>query len=134
MMNIDEMTDQEKSVLLARAVGWEFSRHECGEPRWSWVDENGQQISGSIHDRVVQVSDDRSSLVSPMLYSPQRMALAWRVLNWAVSDPGFGWEVDGWLWNDGLGYDLPNLEPADAQRQWLDKVLELAIEAGLIPD
>ena len=135
-MNIDKLTDQEKSVMLARAMGWEFSRQDCGEGRWSWVDENGEQISGSLHDDVVKVSDDPSSLVAPMLYSPARMALAWRVLNWALFTAP-DWDT-GHIIFDGL-YDKPlrwvaTKLPADAQRAWLDKILSLAIEAGLIPD
>ena len=66
------------------------------------------------------------------LYDPANMALAWRVLNWAIGDPSFGHDVDHWLWNEGIGYDLLNLAHDVAQRAWLDKVLTLAIEAGLV--
>ena len=128
---IDKMTDQAKSVMLARIMpGWEFSRQECGEGRWSWVDENGEQISGSLHDDVVQMSDDPWWLVAPMLYSPPRMALAWRVLNWANEADEITSQIWYW-WHDRSLYRHSD---ADAQRAWLDKILELAIEAGLIQE
>jgi hypothetical protein len=136
MSDISGLSDQEKSVMLARAMGWEFSRHECGEGRWSWVDENGYQIGGSLHDDVVKVADDPALSVAPMLYSPARMALAWRVLNWAADRIVTTRQIHAW-WYSGdaqkhsKGY-LVMLSPERAQRAWLDKVLELAIEAGLV--
>lgn len=129
--------DREKSVLLARLVGWKFSKHECGEPRWSWEDENGNQISGSLHDSVVRVAKQPAIRVAPMLYSPANMALAWRVLNWANDN---GLPADQWIafneWWKHESYDDDNHRllwgRPDAQRAWLDKVLDLAIEAGLV--
>ena len=115
---IDKLSDQEKSDLLFRLTGWVettlyFSEEEATVPGW------GNYETMEVIERLD-------------LYNPLHMALAWRVLNWAIGDPSFGHDVDHWLWNDGLGYDLPNLPPADAQRQWLDKILTLAIEAGIV--
>jgi hypothetical protein len=143
MSDISGLSDQEKSVMLARAMGWEFSRHECGEGRWSWGDENGYQIGGSLHDDVVKVADDSALSVAPMLYSPARMALAWRVLNWISGadsdkeiDEGSLSNVHAWLrfhrwWTERDNF-LVQESPADAQRAWLDKILSLCIEAGLV--
>jgi hypothetical protein len=61
----------------------------------------------------------------------KNMALAWRALNWA----------DRTFSHLHTDYDQCALEtlgvhsgmlPAEAQAAWLDKILELAIEAGMI--
>jgi hypothetical protein len=55
------------------------------------------------------------------------MPLAWRVLNWAHETALCR------DYADGVGKILHFWSPsADAQRAWLDKILELAIEAGLV--
>jgi hypothetical protein len=110
---IDGLSDQEKSVILAKAMEWNLKTHEVA-------------IGGYLF------RPDDSERWTNNLYDPANMALAWRVLNWGISDPGFGHEVDAWLWDEGLGYDIPNLPPTDAQRFWLDKILTLAIEAGIV--
>ena len=61
------------------------------------------------------------------------MLLAWRVLNWAIdSDLSARARADVMA----LFYvDKPSaleMSPAEAQRAWLDKILELAIEAGMV--
>ena len=64
------------------------------------------------------------------------MALAWRVLNWATDIDGpwtfaiakGDFELEGWLFSN------PIWKKADAQRLWLDKILELAIEAGIVAE
>jgi hypothetical protein len=54
------------------------------------------------------------------------MALAWRVLNWAHETALCR------DYADGVGKILHFWSsPAGAQRAWLDKILELALEAGL---
>ena len=93
-MNIEGMTDQEKSVLLDRARGHSFTFYD--------------------------------------LYDPANMALAWRVLNWrfgkARAYKTIVVEFDKW-WDSCVIWDK---SPAAAQRAWLDKILELAIEAGIV--
>lgn len=69
------------------------------------------------------------------LYDPANMALAWRVLNWAGMTQFF---EDFSKWANARmdltqivvnGQDLP---PDRAQKSWLDKILALAIEAGMV--
>ena len=77
------------------------------------------------------------------LYDPANMALAWRVLNWATVDKALA-EFHAW-WGDTTtepiwfivgqhfnGVEIIKKPAAEAQRLWLDKILELAIEAGLV--
>ena len=127
-MNIDKLTDQKKSVMLARVMGWEI--HPV----------IGQHIIHTLIHNVVVGDEIIGNMLGDELnlYDPANMALAWRVLNWAIVSP----------WNNVIGYTFTGnvailrmfedakmikLSPADAQRAWLDKVLSLAIEAGLIP-
>jgi hypothetical protein len=76
------------------------------------------------------------------LYDPENMALAWRVLNWAAKKFHYGdsysagYRIDDWIMDEPIvkgdgAYNIWDLPPAEAQRAWLDKILELAIEAGL---
>ena len=60
------------------------------------------------------------------LYLPANMALAWRVHLWALDvsdDYSIQWYLDG---------DLRIWEYPDAQRRWLDEILSMLIEAGLV--
>jgi hypothetical protein len=71
----------------------------------------------------------------PNLYDPANMPLAWRVLNWAydlpqIEDQGRHDHFIKW-WREA---NLNTKPPADAQRLWLDKILELAVEAGIIDE
>lgn len=102
-----EMSDQEKSVMLAKLCGWEA--------------------------------------MCPNLYDPGCMALAWRVLNWALSNDGpVFFRMADWLFAESQdtpdGYKTGGAnwfrllmhQPAAAQRAWLDMVLTLATEAGMV--
>ncbi len=102
-MDISELSDEQKSVMLARVCGWE--------------------TSGPTSPTVVSWPPD--------LYDPANMALAWRVARWSWGNfPDYAkdrlrlW----WKWNIKPRADY------DPQRSWLDKILELAIEAGLVDD
>ena len=66
------------------------------------------------------------------LYDPQNMALAWRVLNhvWSYQHL-FDNQIVTWSYVIGYAID-GSLPPADAQRTWLDMILSLAIEAGMV--
>lgn len=92
-MNINELSDEQKSVMLIKAA----------------------EIRGII--------------VISTLYDPDHMALAWRVLNWADGEMKL-WDMFFPWWDEE--FEATALSPADAQRAWLDKILELAIEAGLV--
>ena len=124
-MRINEMNDQEKSVPLAKAMGLELVPHP---------------VYGDKHlfFRVPEEWDHDWELADDF-YHPSVMALAWRVLNWAFNGVASdGLEVMS-AWNRGVIQSmfyigvpfsgdptLLELSPADAQRLWLDKVLELA--------
>ena len=102
-----DMKDQEKSVLLVKAMGYGWEIHE---------DHNGCFMLDS-EDVLLGEGD---------LYDPANMALAWRVLNWATEYERKNNEEMVLWWLDAL---LCNFPPADAQRLWLDKVLDLIAEA-----
>ena len=124
-MDLTKLTDQEKSVMLARAMGWSV-RHDAHNPDLSHVcNERGLKEYSQYYNRV----GHNPWSIMTNLYDPANMALAWRVLNWAFDvSPYFlppYWYRDHWE-------EYPGLAPADAQRAWLDKILALAIEAGIV--
>jgi len=113
----------EKSAMLMKAMGW---HQEEGVER-GWIPD--------IHD----AECDEVELPSlyelygewPIdLYQPVTMALAWRVLNWA-------WLIDDIIkpfvdWPGASPGLMFAQNPKIVQAAWLDKVLELAIAAGLV--
>ena len=111
-MDLTKLSDEEKSVLLARAMGWEIRLIGAS----SCVIDNGEYLKVN-------------ALEYPDLYDPHDMALAWRVLNWATDTERRNNEEMCLWWEEAR---LHNRTPADAQRLWLDKILELAIEAGIV--
>jgi hypothetical protein len=123
-MNISEMSDQEKSVMLARVCGWFVE--DMGD--YQNVFERGGRMSPKIMS------------INPLhnLYTPDNMQASWRVLNWAATqyDNEFGEQLINWFYslNSEMGDEIDwiVMRPAEAQRTWLDKILELAIEAGLV--
>ncbi len=115
-MNIKDLTDQEKSDLLCNLAGIskeQFSATGLDGLEWefTWPD-------------LYEVDEDGI---------PLHMPLAWLILNWWTEDevdrPWAQWAEFSGFWEDGF---LTQLPAADAQRLWLDKILELAIEAGMI--
>lgn len=122
MMNINEMTTQEKSEKLYSLVGW----------KKEWADFNSMILLDS-NGKGVGHGLMKPSVPMPNLYDEKNMALAWRVLNWAEAYSQLhatGDFYDGWM--QLLPECLFLLAPTDAQTAWLDKILELAIEAGMI--
>lgn len=114
-MNVKELSDEEKSVMLARLAGLDVS------PGKVLITIDGYE---HVNERPLGLYDE--------IY----MALAWRVLNWAIDNEERFLESGG---NAGVkemvNWLLPSwasLLPAAAQRAWLDEILELAIEAGLV--
>jgi hypothetical protein len=93
MTDLTKLSDEEKSVILARLCG-----------------------AGGV------------APIALNLYDPANMALAWRVLSWAQENKLCSLHTLIWTHNC-LSASMP---PAVAQRGWLDKVLELAIEAGMV--
>ena len=127
------MDDQEKSVLLVKAMKWTLSNVI-------------KDASGKLFLLIQPKGDDWEWVVdidAPLnLYDPANMALAWRVLNWAseldteIDDYSYPYvisEAADCLFERELeDVKMWCLPPADAQRLWLDKILELAIEAGIV--
>ena len=153
-MDVSKLSDQEKSVMLARAMGWTIEHNEVGEDPHtgrnyysSWIsDDAGRPIDWPCDDGTVEWSIPafRPSWreFTFNLYDSANMPLAWRVLNWFTGEdreidkesikklPAFLAFDSWWTAKDNFLYQL---SPVDAQRAWLDKILELAIDAGLVP-
>lgn len=133
-MNINELTPVKKSVMLAGLIPeWEVVLV------WSWGDAWMVRVKDT-EETLLTINMARSGL---SLYSvddrgnPLFMPLAWRVLNWADKTlnrityrlPMTYGDVFQLWWEESTVFDMP---PAEAQVAWLDKVLQLAIEAGLV--
>ena len=102
-MKIDKLSDGQKTVMLAKAMG----------------------MTPDVMNSGVLCVD---------LYDPANMALAWRVLNWAIENlPKFMRTIEENFLCIGV---LPyfGITPETAQRAWLDRILSLAIEAGMVAD
>lgn len=113
MSDVKMSSDNEKSAMLARLMGWQMGRYSNGKPCFR---PPSRAPHGSyLHD----------------LYDPENMQLAWRVLNWAEQ---YGDFYDWFYAYDAEAGDEINwiaMPPAEAQRLWLDKILELAVRAGM---
>jgi len=144
----DTTTEQgrvEASVMLARLCGWlttDNAFHNYRPPG----SEGGSVNHKKGYPAISIFKPIPNGLGCRTLYDPANMALAWRVLNWAVKTVDQkkeqamnGGGMDSWMyWHEGhfelrgimlSGQELP---PAEAQHAWLDKILQLAIEAGMI--
>lgn len=117
MMDISKMSDEVKSALLARAMGLEFSTDGSEVFR----------IGGHwVYD----------------LYNVTKMFLAWQVHLWMLKNEKprkMKYRTDSGRWLPDWPYRWwirmeHALEKPDAQRLWLDKILTLAIEAGIIEE
>ena len=122
-MNVTKLSDPEKSVMLAQLCGWKLEPLRPGVYRL--FDRGGQRIDNISSKGIVGIVD------MPDLYKLCNMALAWRVAHLAslsmIADDFSSWWIVDMLpeWHKS---------PAEAQRAWLDKILELAFEAGMVED
>ena len=116
-MDLTKLTDQEKSVMLARAMGG-------GENTFKWWTIEFAK-EGDIYTHAIPAD------LVVNFYDPANMALAWRVLNWAASQREYRQEWSGWMIDCIDANELVE-KPAVAQRAWLDHILEMAIEAGIV--
>ena len=116
-----EAGQREASVMLARLMG-ELSECTCGTPACTV----GMRIDSGNGWFVPKVNN---------LYDPANMPKAWHALNWA-NKTKFGGEttLDQWSWWHNFVADMRLLPPAAAQRAWLDKILSLAIQAGMVQE
>ena len=109
-MNTSVLSEKEKSVLLARAMGWHLHRRDVG----------------------IMLRPDQSERWVTNLYDTANMALAWRVLNWVSNNKAwyeeYGYLVDT-FWSAMELYAMPLDE---AIRMLLDTILERLIDAGLV--
>lgn len=114
-MDISKLSTLDKSALLAKAMGWKKLDIYGG-----WV--RPEQANPAPYGRPL-----------PDFYDPANMALAWKVLNWAYLqqvEPFRKSFKSWWEWN--MPHWLLTWGPEEAQAQWLDKVLGLAIDTGLV--
>ena len=116
-MDLTKLTDQEKSVMLARAMGWDVET-KSANPWSAFTNDEPNYIE------VIFYKDAEGYLHETCDFYTDHMEVAWRVLNWAAK------RFDIYEWWDVQ--DMPEEEPAVAQRAWLDKILELCIEAGIV--
>lgn len=116
---------QKATVMLGRLMPHIFIVHDNGESIREATDENGFAFFGIN------------------LYHPKEMRLAWMVLNWAATQSvtvkaqkGGGDDIWQEPWKTFIDdeingrYDMYSMSPAEAQRAWLDKILQLANEVG----
>jgi hypothetical protein len=152
---MNAMSDQEKSVLLAKAMGQSIKmeliansdryRITLSKPvDHTWIVDRHllmpwEDIPHAEREKIINdpaVLRDCLAANIPNLYHPTTMALAWRVLNWAWEhfEPYGAWTniMFEAFYDAEIAPLWPTLAPADAQRAWLDKILSLVIEAGLI--
>ena len=119
-MRIEELSDEQKTAMLARLCGWGVST----------------ALGGTSYESIFIYTQDNERCAN--LYDPANMALAWRVLNWAGANfnkarPG-DWRGAMYGSRHSAISEWVGLSPADAQRAWLDRILSLAIEAGMAAD
>ena len=115
-MRIEELSDEQKTVMLARLCGWGVST----------------ALGGTSYESIFIYTQDNERCVD--LYDVANMALSWRVLNWAAAH-GITTQINVvYQYKKGDWARMIDLPPADAQRAWLDYILRKAIEAGMVAD
>jgi len=119
-MNVSEMDNAKKSLLIARLMGWKITRSSFSV----WVADENNSPTFWIG------MDNRDGL-----YSSIAFPVAWRVLNWVQNVPlrtekAYQLRVKFWL--DLDVEDLFAMSLIEAQKTWLDKILELAIRFGFV--
>ena len=129
-MKIEELSDGQKTVILAMAMGWKKA-----EPSATVMELFYGKIAQHMPAEVWQTSDGSwIPFGLPNFYDESQMALAWRALNWAIENlPKFMRTIEENFLCIGV---LPyfGITPETAQRAWLDRILSLAIEAGMVAD
>ena len=115
----NELSDQEKSVMLAKAMGVDWRIIPLSE---------FDDIYADSAETVI-LDPDNVLIGYGTLYDPANMALAWRCHLWAWRHVDIYTRYRNW-WRHHT--EMSPMGKPDAQRLWLDKILELAIEAGLI--
>lgn len=131
-MNINRLTTQQKSVMLGKLMGWIRPAGEGYRPGL-WVIDTGH---GHVFDGHFWTVEPKS-LSFFDLYTSE-MGMVWHVVNWAMRQNSPLHSKDSAETADllsGLHYVIRQSVDKDhdeAQAAWLDKILSLAIEAGLV--
>lgn len=126
-----EAGQHEASVMLARLMGIYLQLFsDMAKFRL-----RGDDVFVSVypHGWYHGMTEDEAWKYFPNLYDPANMALAWRVLSFAIDNfsiPNHHFALRAMV-NDMAFFTMPI---AAAQRAWLDKILTLAIEAGMIEE
>ena len=148
-MMIEGLSDEQKSVLLARAMGWCWRRQSKvdGFTRnwWHLLDKDKKRIKRTQVHWVTEKNDGRpvpgrwQDRYVPNLYDPANMALAYRVRQWADELMANGLDRPDDFDAIDLAWNQVHLLPTKWLRGWLDAIFmmvedtdELAIEAGLV--
>lgn len=131
MKQIEAMTEQEKSVILARLCGW----LKTDEYFYSYFPPFGQGVSVNRTKGYVEtdIFDTKKLHGCRTLYHVLSMPLAWYVLNWAMSNldkEDYDYQMSRFIEFS----EFETMPPQEAQRLWLDKILNLALETGMIND
>lgn len=135
MKQIETMTEQEKSVILAKLCEWETEIYQ--EYRRYYVVIRSKKEVLLNHQLDVFLAPDLGIReFFHNLYNPTNMALAWRVLNWTmgIEKSNFRDRLNGSEILHNPHRNLYKLPPEKAQKEILDKILSLAIETGMIND
>lgn len=113
-MTIESLTTQQKSVLLARAMGWKLQYDDFwGRDLWTHADEVGRRFS-EVPDFYAEANERR----------------AWRAINYAARHQATGLDFENW-WLYRMG-DCFAYELSQVIECALDKALEMFIEHGLV--
>lgn len=135
-MRIEEMTPDEKSIELLHLMDVWVKCTNKQNAIWA-VMLGDDAIATDVCPRGLRSEFDHwqhvLKTVSPNLYAPENMALAWRVLNWANGNQMIMdyWQETTYVEHEMFVYWFV-LTPQEAQTAWLDKILQLAIEAGVV--
>jgi hypothetical protein len=125
---MNELTDEEKSVLLAKAMGLMVEKKMTNP----WVAWFGNEEDARYVD-VIFYTDNEGYLRETCNFYDGHMEAAWQVLNWVGQwDQISQWTQYTQFWGWWDQHDVWLIEYPKAQHLWLDKILELAIEAGLV--
>ena len=133
-LTVNDWSDEQKSVMLAKAMGWEPTPAPMPDvPLLVMFKTNSGEPLYSTSVLCQMSLDNFWERHMPNLYYTQHMSLAWRVLNWAM-DSNLSARARADIM--ALFYvDKPSaleIPPADAQRMWLDKIIELVIDPDMV--
>ena len=128
---INNLSDMKKSRLLSRLVLGEYPKDRC--PVCGWHLKDNPSEGCVVNNCSTRPTPEKRADEPCNYYHPSNMSQAWQVMNWAVKNlniPNHHFQLREMV-NDISFFTQP---PSEAQRVWLDKILALTIEAGMIQD